>query len=99
MKIMITDKAKDMINKTLNEKDIKESNVRLYIKGVGWGGPTFGIALDEQKPVDYNEKIENINYIVEKDLLEKYGGFKIDYTNGWLYKGFKIMPMNGGSSC
>ena len=35
MKIMITDKAKDMINKTLNEKDIKESNVRLYIKGVG----------------------------------------------------------------
>ena len=99
MNIKITSEAKKMIQKTLNDKDVTNPVVRIYAAGFGWGGPTFGIALDEQKENDYVVKEDGVNYVTEKELIDKYGSFVVDYSNGWLYKGFKIQPSYGGSSC
>lgn len=99
MKINITDSAKKMIEKTLEKENIEKANIRIYIQGMGWGGPTFGIALDEQKENDYVEPKDSINYVVEKELLDRFGGFEIDYSNSFLYKGFRIRVAQGGSTC
>lgn len=99
MKISITDKASEMIKKTVTDKKVEDPSIRIYIKAMGWGGPSFGIALDEQKEKDYTQSHENVNYVVEEDLLKKYGNFEIDYVNSFLSKGFQVRPSSGGSSC
>jgi len=37
--------------------------------------------------------------IVEKDLLELYGGFDIDFLNSWIGKDFVVLATKGGSAC
>lgn len=59
----------------------------------------FGIALDEQKENDYIQENDGIKLVVEKDLLNNYNGFKVDYRKGWLFKGFEVYAKRGGSSC
>lgn len=99
MSITISAKAQEVLNEQF--KTNENNFFRIFIKGFGWGGPTFGIALDEAKDdeKDHYEKIENLNILVEKDLLGLYKNFSIDYSNGWLNKGFKVVPGLGGSSC
>jgi len=35
MKIKVSNKAKEMIQKTIDEKNITEPNIRIYISGIG----------------------------------------------------------------
>ena len=49
--------------------------------------------------MDFFHEINGINVLVEKELLKQFNGFKIDYSDGWFNKGFRIIPGIGGSSC
>lgn len=73
--------------------------MRILVKGYGWGGPVFGIALEEQREHDKVVEYENLKFVVEEELVEIFGGFFIDYANSWFRKGFLIRPQRGGSSC
>lgn len=99
MNINITEKAQIELDKVISKSDVTDKGLRIYIAGFGWGGPSFGLALDEQKDTDISVKAENIDFIIDEALTETYGGFKIDYTNDWLRKGFFITADRGGSSC
>lgn len=103
MKIVISEKAKAMVNKQLEDKNKKTEDtfLRIFIKGMGWGGPTFGIALEEQenKEKDYYEETNGLKIVVEKDLLDQYKSFEIDYSDSWFRKGFSIQTGTGGSGC
>lgn len=44
-------------------------------------------------------KDDGISYVIEEELITKYGGFSVDYSTNWLSKGFRIQPSYGGSSC
>jgi len=44
-------------------------------------------------------EINGIKVIVEKDLMKKFNGFKIDYSDGWFNKGYRIISGIGGSIC
>ena len=96
MKIRVTEKASEEIKKSMSQKI---SNVRILVKGFGWGGPVFGIALDEQNDNDYVEVIDSKNYIVENELIDVYNGFEIDFRDSFLSKGFYVSPTRGGASC
>ena len=99
MNITVTDKAQEELKKIIEKKNTENKDIRVYIAGVGWGGPSFGLALDEQKENDEVANVGGLNFLVEKDLTNTYGEFNIDYTNDWLRKGFHITPNKGGSSC
>lgn len=76
-----------------------DKNIRVFIKGFGWGGPKFGITLDRVKENDQTKEVEGINIIVEKDLVELYDGFDIDFLDSWIGKDFVVLPTKAGSSC
>jgi iron-sulfur cluster assembly protein len=79
---------------------MEDKVLRILIKSFGWGGPVFGIALEELKnEEDFSNEINGIHVVVEKEILKQYNGFKIDYLDGWFNKGFRIIPGAGGSSC
>lgn len=101
MSVRITQKAKEMIINQLKDKKQENIFLRISVQGFGWGGPTFGIALEGSKDEnkDYYKEIDGIKVIVEKDLVEQFNGFDIDYATGWFNKGFRIIPGTGGASC
>ena len=99
MNINVTNKANEELEKYLKSKDLKDHPFRIYISGFGWGGPSFGIALDEQKDGDKVQKIDQLTFLVEEDLTEAYGSFTVDYSDSWFNKGFNVIPDTGGSTC
>lgn len=99
MYIDITEKAQEALNKKLQNKE--NIYIRIFIQGFGWAGPRFGIALEEAKDEvkDHIEKVNDFNIVVEKELLEQFKKFIIDYSNSWFSRGFTVFTGNGMSSC
>ena len=98
MNIKVTNKALDEIKKVLKEKNITSKKIRIFLAGIGWGGPTFNLALDEQKENDKIYSEESIDFIADKILIDQYRGFKIDYSNFFLRRGFLVHPYSGSAS-
>lgn len=97
--IQLTNNAITQLNKLKEKRGLTDIIVRVIIKGLGWGGPIFGIALDEQKENDYEQENDGIKLVVEESLLNQFQGFKVDYRNGWVFKGFEVYASRNGSSC
>jgi len=43
--------------------------------------------------------IEEQKFVIEKELIETFKGFSVDYSENWFGKGFTIRSQMGGSSC
>lgn len=98
MKINITDIAKEQLEKALTSRKDKKP-LRIYIAGYGWGGPSFGLALDEPKENDVTYQVDDFTIVVEDLIDENFESFTIDYSNSWLRKGFMVIPDRKMSSC
>ncbi len=99
MNIEITQLAQEELRKVLESKNNLDRPLRLYIAGMGWGGPTFGIALDEQKEGDEVIKSDGFTFLLDEDMKNNFSDFSIDYSNNWLRRGFQVSAGRGGSSC
>lgn len=98
MKIDVTDNAREELKKLIESKKTDKS-LKIYIAAYGWGGPTFGLALDEQKDGDQIIKTDDFEFIIEDGLSDNYGKFTVEYSNNWLKRGFTVIPDRGGGSC
>jgi len=98
MNINITKKALTEIKNVLKEKNTASKKIRIFLAGIGWGGPTFNLALDEQKENDEIYLEDSVDFIADRSLIEQYRGFKIDYSNFFLHKGFLVHPYSGSAS-
>ena len=98
MNIEISNKAQEELKKVLEQRNSQDKPLRIYIAGIGWGGPSFGMALDEQKQDDELTQVGEFKFVVDKDVKENYSGFYVDYSNEWLRRGFRINPIGEGSS-
>lgn len=97
MKINLTNKAKEELIKIRKEKQT-DKPLRIYIAGYGWGGPSFGIALDEHKDGDLVTQIDDLTFLLEKDFAESFDKFTVDYNDSFLRKGFTVLPDGVASS-
>lgn len=95
MKIFATEAAIEKLKKDI----AKRGNHRIAVTGFGWGGPQFGLVPGEQQTDDYVEEFSGIKILVENMLIEKFEGFKIEYSNFWLTRGYYIQAMKYGSRC
>ena len=95
LKIALSDTA---INKLVGDLN-KRSTYRVTIVAYGWGGPTFALVPGEQESDDYIEEYKGIKILVQEMLIEKFVGFRIDYTHFFLARGFYIQALNYGSKC
>lgn len=98
MYIDLTERANEELVKVVNTKKT-EKPFRIFIAGYGWGGPTFGIALDEHKEGDAEAKVGDFTFLLEEGLTESFGKFTIDYSDNWLRKGFTVIPDRAVRGC
>ena len=104
MSITVDKKASDELKSILSEKNINTDTLRIFLSGMGWGGPSFNLALDEQKNEDLITNVEDLKFLVEKSLNEQFGVFDIEYFNEDGNTGIFVQPSKTGeesgcSSC
>ena len=98
MKIKVTNKALDEIKKVIKNNNATSKKIRIFLAGIGWGGPKFNLALDEQKENDEIYSEDSVNFVADKNLIDQYKGFKIDYSSFFLQRGFLVHPYSGPAS-
>ncbi len=95
--VQITPKAKEELVITLNEKETKKA-VRVYIAGIGCGGPSLGLTLDDVNVEDKIFDFEDFQVVVHGDELPNIGGIEIDFRESRWGNGFVVRSSNS-SSC
>lgn len=91
MKINVTDNAKAQLKQVVEEKG-EDKPLRIYIAGHGWGGPSFGLALDELKDDDKSTDIDGLKFVYGEELEGAFENFTVDYTDSGFRKGFTVVP-------
>lgn len=92
MKINVTDTASKQLKEMIRKSDQTQKKVRILLSGIGWGGPRFGIALDEQNNHDINFSTNDFEFLIDQRLADKIEAFTVDYKNFFLNKGFQVYP-------
>lgn len=99
MDIKLTQLAEEELTKYLESKNEQDKALRIYIAGIGWGGPNFGIALDEQKDGDEVVKVDDFTFLLDEGIVNNFSDFTIDYSNNWLRRGFQVISGRESSHC
>lgn len=98
MIIDLTPKAQEELTKVVENKNT-DKPLRIYIASYGWGGPSFGLALDEHKEGDAETKVGDFTFLLEQGLEEDFGKFTVDYSDNWLKRGFTVIPDRAIGGC
>lgn len=86
--IQVTDKAKKELLVVLKEHTQKY--IRLFIQGVGWGGPRLGLALDELKDSDEKINSNGVDIIYDRGEQDYIEHSVIDYEDSFIGRGFVV---------
>lgn len=89
MNIVLTQKAKEQIDYMLENKS-ENLNIRISVKGFGWGGPVLGMALEESYENDTKINQQNIDFYFEESIKGYAAIIIIEYIDNDYRKGFKV---------
>lgn len=83
----VTQKAAEVITEFLEGKDIQA--IRIMITA-GCGGPSLGMALDEQKETDEVVRDSGLTFLIDKILYKEAQPIMIDFIENPMGSGFKL---------
>ena len=90
MKVTLPETAVKTLKDILQDNQDRPQTIRVYFAGIGWGGPSFGIALDEQKDSDTSYEVDGLTFIMDKNEYAQHGDIVIEDTG----YGFRVIPEN-----
>jgi iron-sulfur cluster assembly protein len=96
--ITVSETAQEQVRAYFDGKEVQP--VRIFLNSGGCGGPSLAMALDEISDQDAVFTHGGIDYIMERQLLEKASPVEVDYAG----MGFRLdssLELGGGgcSSC
>ena len=95
----VTEKASEMINAFLKDKD-DSTYIRVFLSQGGWSGPSLGMALDEPKDTDEIIEDKGVKYLIDKVLYDEVKPINVDFVESAMGSGFSITSaMAKGNSC
>lgn len=99
----ISEAAYKEFKEFLDENKVENYNIRINLGGMACSGPVFNITVDEATDDDLVEVVNDINFVIEKRLIEEFGGFILlsaeeNNGNGLSLKPV-IAPEGGCGSC
>ena len=97
MNVILEDNAKEALLENLKKRN--KNAVRLAIQGFGWGGPTFGVVLDEQTENDDVLDVNGIKFVAEKDISFVFDGVKVIHRKGVFGDFFDVYNPNDTGGC
>lgn len=96
--------AYDEFFELLEANEIEPKVVRIALAGFGCSGPRFGLMQDDIEPTDLIEKVNDITFVVAKDLFDDYEGFMVlsdeeNFGGGMSLRPRKIDENSGCATC
>lgn len=97
--IKITEIAAQKVKDVLKAQDKENAFLRLYLVGVGCGGPNFGMTLEESKTEDdILDEEYGVSILTDKKLFTHLEGATVDYVESSNGGGFEIRTAKTGNS-
>ncbi len=90
MKVMTTPETVAEVKKILDSQPQQPRNVRIFLAGMGWSGPTLGLSLDEKKDTDLVDDTNEVTFLMDKALHDQMGDIKIEFMGN----GYLVVPAN-----
>ncbi|MBM9604966.1 IscA/HesB family protein [Desulfopila inferna] len=98
----VTTLAQEKLNEYMLQNNIS-SPLRVMLMEGGCSGPALGLALDEEKKSDDVTTLDELTFLIEKNLLSECGEVSIDFVDAGSQSGFSITSSNplpgAGSGC
>lgn len=91
--VTINDAAYNEFKEFLDENKVESYNVRINLGGYGCSGPVFNISVSEATDGDVVEVVNDINFIVEKSLIDEFGGFIVLSSEENEGRGLSLKPV------
>ena len=96
----ITPSAVSVIQKLLEERNIPDYALRVFVQGGGCSGMQYGMAFEET-PQSYDTVIstDGVSVIVDPTSMMYLKGATVDFVDSLMGGGFRIENPNAVSSC
>lgn len=93
-KVIISNEAYEEFKGFLDDNNIEDYNIRINFAGNSCSGPAFNITVEESNENDVVEQIQDIKFIIQKDLIDEFDGFIILSTEENDGRGLSLRPLN-----
>jgi iron-sulfur cluster assembly protein len=98
--IYITDEAIETVKNLLQEKNVPDYGLRVFVAGGGCSGLQYGMALEaEARPYDHVIEQGGVKIFVDPTSMMYLNQATIGYEESLMGGGFKIDNPNAVSSC
>ena len=98
--VSLTEAAQARVRKLLDERNLPEHALRVFVSGGGCRGMQYGMAL-ESTPRDDDARFAfgDVRVVIDPVSAEYLSGASIDYVDDLMGGGFKIENPNAKSTC
>ncbi len=98
--VTLTENAADKLQKILEEKNLPDHGLRVFVAGGGCSGLQYGMAFESQaREMDTVVDAHGLKVYVDPVSLEYLSGATIDYVDGLMGAGFRIDNPNAVAAC
>ena len=99
--ITINEEAYKEFKEFLDENKVESYNIRINLGGYACSGPVFNISVSEATDADVTEVVNDSTFIMEKSLVDEFGGFIIVSSEENQGRGLSLKPVIApeGSGC
>ena len=98
--IAVTPAAVDKVRQLLQERNLPQHGLRVFVAGGGCSGMQYGMALEET-PREFDHVMETggVKLYVDPTSMMYLAGANIDYVDNLMGGGFRIDNPNAVSTC
>ncbi len=98
--LLVTPMAVNVIKTLLEQRQIPQHALRVFVSGGGCSGMQYGMAFEES-PRDFDRvvEVEGVRLLVDPTSLMYLQGSTIDYIDSLMGGGFRIDNPNAVSTC
>lgn len=98
--IRLTPEAVKMVTSLLEQKQVPDYGLRVFVSGGGCSGMQYGMALEEE-PRAYDNVVEQdgVKVFIDPTSMMYLSGSTIDYIDNLMGGGFHIENPNAVSTC
>jgi iron-sulfur cluster assembly protein len=98
--LTVTPLAAQTIKRLLEEKQLADHGLRVFVAGSGCSGMQYGMAFENNpQSLDKVFEVEGIKIIVDPTSIQFIMGATIDYVDNLMGGGFRIDNPNAAATC
>lgn len=98
--VHLTSAAAEMVRSLLEQKNVPNHGLRVFVSGGGCSGMQYGMALEaEARPYDHVLEEGGVKVFIDPTSMMYLSGATIDYVDSLMGGGFSIDNPNAVSTC